>query len=272
MNLKKSFKNRAGEETSYMLKKGDTPVLLIPGFGCNYASFLPAIEFFSSEYELIIPDNRGMGEFKNISSSYSLEDLAHDCLDLMKELGHKMFHIVGTSMGGFIAQIIATKYPEVVISLSLLCTTSNHDDFTHVKIYSKEELAAFYTVPAEMGTIMSTDTVVNQNLKENDLKTYETIVKIRLENRAELSQLLWQRNAVENFFLNEPKLDLTLIKSPTLIMTGSGDRFVSSENVAVFKSKIEHVKIKEIGETDHLFFMEKPKETVSGLHSFWENL
>jgi pimeloyl-ACP methyl ester carboxylesterase len=272
MYLEKSFKNRSGQEASYMIKKGVTPVLLIPGFGCNHTSFLPICEFFSSEYELIIPDNRGMGKLQNIDSSYSLNDLAKDCEDLMKELGHNQFHIVGTSMGGFVAQIIATTCASSVLSLSLLCTTSNHEDFVEVKIYTEEELTSFYAVPVELGTTLSTDTVVNPKLKENNPNIYKNIIKIRLENRVELSQLLWQRSAVEDFFLNDKKIDLTKLELPTLIMTGSGDRFVNSSNAQIFKSKIKHAKLIEIDDTDHLFFMEKPSETVFGLNSFWENL
>ncbi len=268
-----SFKHRDGTYGSYAFREGKVPVLLIPGFGCNHTSFTPLSEYFSDDYKLIIPDNRGMGEFKNIESSYSINDLATDCFDLMKSLGHDKFHVVGTSMGGFVAQVMATQFPESLMSLSLLCTTSNDDEFKRVKIYTEIELTAFYSVPAELGVSLSTDTIVSPNLKENNLESYERILSLRLENRAELNQLLWQREAVEFFFLNqEEKLDLTKLTLPTLVMTGSGDRFVSSENINIFKSKIKHAKLIDVADTDHLFFMEKPDVTAAGLCSFLEKL
>jgi pimeloyl-ACP methyl ester carboxylesterase len=57
---------------------------------------------------------------------YKLDDMAEDALGLLDALHIKTAHIVGASMGGMIAQIVAARHPRRVRSLSLIMTTSGH--------------------------------------------------------------------------------------------------------------------------------------------------
>jgi pimeloyl-ACP methyl ester carboxylesterase len=50
--------------------------------------------------------------------------MADDCIGLMDYLGIDRAHILGTSMGGMIAQQVALNAPERVINLVLASTTS----------------------------------------------------------------------------------------------------------------------------------------------------
>lgn len=56
---------------------------------------------------------------------YSLYDMAHDVIELLDALEIKKSHIAGVSMGGMIAQIIASKYPDRVLSLTSIMSTTN---------------------------------------------------------------------------------------------------------------------------------------------------
>jgi pimeloyl-ACP methyl ester carboxylesterase len=60
------------------------------------------------------------------SVSYTLSDMAADALGLLDVLGFRKAHIVGASMGGFIAQTMAIEHPDRVRSLtSMMATTGN---------------------------------------------------------------------------------------------------------------------------------------------------
>jgi len=60
-----------------------------------------------------------------LNSPYKLNDMAADANALLEYLGVKRAHVVGMSMGGMIAQIMAAKYTERVVSLtSIMSTTS----------------------------------------------------------------------------------------------------------------------------------------------------
>ena len=62
------------------------------------------------------------------SAGYTLGDMAADCVGLLDHLGVVAAHVLGVSMGGMIAQIMAIDFPERVKSMVLLSTNSGHRD------------------------------------------------------------------------------------------------------------------------------------------------
>lgn len=78
------------------------------------------------------------------SAPYLLEDMARDAVAVLDTLGAQRAHIVGISMGGMIAQEVAIKHPERVLSLcSIMSTTGDHA----VGQPSQEALAAILLPP-----------------------------------------------------------------------------------------------------------------------------
>ncbi len=69
-------------------------------------------------WQLVVRDARG--------AAYSLEEMAADSVALLDFLEIKAAHVVGVSMGGMIAQLIAARHPDRVLSLvSIMSTTGN---------------------------------------------------------------------------------------------------------------------------------------------------
>ena len=68
----------------------------------------------------------GLGlPLKNLQTPYDLYDMAEDAYQLLKMLGIKKYFVIGQSMGGMIAQIMAVRYPHQVEKLGLLSTSNN---------------------------------------------------------------------------------------------------------------------------------------------------
>jgi len=112
----------------------DTPVLLVMGLGASHRlwgdNFVKGI--VEAGYRVVLFDNRDVGESQRfhehgqpwlwwrfirdkigfgVGAAYSLDDMADDSVALLDVLNIDDAHIVGASMGGMIAQIIAAKYP-----------------------------------------------------------------------------------------------------------------------------------------------------------------
>jgi pimeloyl-ACP methyl ester carboxylesterase len=83
-----------------------------------------------------------------VAAPYSLDDMAADTIGLMEALGIDNAHIVGASMGGMIAQIIAAKYPKRTRSLVSIMSTTGRRDLPPGK---PEVLSVLTTPPASDG-------------------------------------------------------------------------------------------------------------------------
>lgn len=63
---------------------------------------------------------------KPVTAHYSLDDMADDCVGLLDALHIEKAHICGASMGGMIAQVVAYRHPQRVLSLiSIMSNTGN---------------------------------------------------------------------------------------------------------------------------------------------------
>ncbi|GAA6155453.1 alpha/beta hydrolase [Pyruvatibacter sp. HU-CL02332] len=149
--------------------KANPPLLLIMGVGCQLVmwpeSFCNGLADLG--FHVIRYDNRDVGLSSKIdeagapdimaavtaqltgqpvTSPYSLDDMADDAAGLMDALGIDTAHVVGASMGGMIAQLVATRHPAKVKSMvSIMSTTGNPD----VPPAKPEAMAALLTPPAD---------------------------------------------------------------------------------------------------------------------------
>src|SRR5437764_4179285 len=58
------------------------------------------------------------------SASYTLDDMADDCAGLLDHLGAASAHVVGASQGGMIAQALAIRHPERVLSITSIMSST----------------------------------------------------------------------------------------------------------------------------------------------------
>lgn len=102
------------------------PVLLIQGLGADSRGWLLQRPSIGGRYRGIVFDNRGVGRSGKPVGSYGLEQMAADAVSVLDAAGIESAHVIGASMGGVIAQIVAVRYPERVRSLVLACTACRH--------------------------------------------------------------------------------------------------------------------------------------------------
>ncbi|HWN91298.1 MAG TPA: alpha/beta fold hydrolase, partial [Verrucomicrobiae bacterium] len=104
-------------------------LVLIMGWGGDHTAWALQVAALAAEFDVIAFDNRGAGQSDAPDVTYSMADLAEDVTGLMDELGVRSAHIAGASMGGMIAQEVALRYPDRVLSLQLHCTTAHVDEW-----------------------------------------------------------------------------------------------------------------------------------------------
>jgi len=100
------------------------PLVMILGLGQDIATWQFQIPALSRHVRLIVFDNRDAGKSSRCSDKYTTAIMARDVLGLMDYLKIDRAHILGTSMGGMIAQQAALTAPGRLNSLILASTTS----------------------------------------------------------------------------------------------------------------------------------------------------
>ena len=102
-----------------------TPLLLIHGLGMSSALWRNQVPVFAQHSRTVAVDLRGFGRSSKPGhpGAYAIDVLAEDMVAVMQRLGLAGCHVLGTSMGGFVAQAIAIAHPELCRSL-ILCHTN----------------------------------------------------------------------------------------------------------------------------------------------------
>jgi pimeloyl-ACP methyl ester carboxylesterase len=105
--------------------RGGRPVMLVHGFTADSWEVAGLLEPLAARgWHAVAPDLRGHGRSERPTdpAAYSFELLAEDVLALADDLGWDRFAVVGHSMGGAIAQLVALDHPERVAALVLAST------------------------------------------------------------------------------------------------------------------------------------------------------
>lgn len=101
------------------------PLLLLHGFTGAKEDFCDFLDGFGDRgWHAVAPDHRGHGasEQPDDEEAYSLEAMAEDVLALADALGWERFHLLGHSMGGMVAQLLALRAADRLSSLILMDT------------------------------------------------------------------------------------------------------------------------------------------------------
>lgn len=99
-----------------------TPLLYILGLGSDTASWEDISNRLAAGRPVIVCDNRGAGRSSQPAAAYTIEAMAQDILAVLDHIEIPQVHILGHSMGGFLALELAAKHPERVAGLVLSST------------------------------------------------------------------------------------------------------------------------------------------------------
>tara|TARA_B100000768_G_scaffold180569_1_gene200906 strand:- start:14 stop:919 length:906 start_codon:yes stop_codon:yes gene_type:complete len=148
MNYQEDYAEENGVKIAYRDygPEGAEPILLVHGLGAQLVHW-PAhlIDFLiENNYRPITYDNRDAGLSTRffgkpafaldylryyfrlpMKSEYNLDDMSKDGISVLNKLNIDKAHILGTSMGGMISQIICSIYPDRVKSFTLIASTAS---------------------------------------------------------------------------------------------------------------------------------------------------
>lgn len=152
------------------------PLLLVHGFTGAKEDFADFLDGFADRgWHVVAPDLRGHGasEAPDDEDAYSFETMADDVLALADALGWERFDLLGHSMGGMVAQVLALRAPERLRSLVLMDTGHGPVEGLDpalvalaVEVVRTEGVERLIELMTEMGTAGRTRTPSEERVRE----------------------------------------------------------------------------------------------------------
>ena len=126
-----------GIETYYERRGEGPPIVFVHAAMLDHSMWEPQVERFAGTHETVVYDLRGHGRTGGSAiSAYSADLWAEDLHALIEGLGIERPVVCGHSLGGMVAQVYATKYPEGLSGLVLA------DTFVPERLHWSERLNA----------------------------------------------------------------------------------------------------------------------------------
>ena len=176
-----------------------------------------------------IPDMMAAMQGEPVSLAYTLEDMADDAVGLLDALGIEKAHICGASVGGMIAQVISYRHPERVLSLTSIMSSTGNPELPQIK---PEILAEVYKpVPNEREAYIEHNVNMWRKLWSPgflfDEKRLRTLMAESYD-RSYYPQGMARQSAAA-LVHGYRKASIASIKTPTLVIHGDQDPFMSVE-------------------------------------------
>lgn len=245
------------------------PLLLIHGFASNKENWVMLLPFLMKRYRLFVPDLPGWGESTfDFAESYRIEDQISRLETWSQRYLPEDFHVVGSSMGGAIAALLAVRQPDQVRSLTLMNALGVFGD--ELTYFERELQQGRNQLVAERLTdvvhMISTVTSYRRWALTAFLAPlmYQELVSRQHINFYMSHQLI--KNAPSDIFES-----IATIKQPTFVLWGENDRILHRSCADVFKQLIPHAEVKILRDAGHLPMIEMPALTARSLQKFWSN-
>lgn len=133
-----------GVRIAYDVHGAGEPVLLIASLGMQKEAWLASVvpPLTDAGYEVVTFDMRGIGESDALPAPYSVADIAADTAGLIEHLGIAPCRLVGFSLGGFVAEELARRRPELVRACVLLASAGPMTAYGRLVVEAGLEVAA----------------------------------------------------------------------------------------------------------------------------------
>lgn len=225
------------------------PLIYLHGYS-DAGIWSDALELLSKSYHVYAPEHPGFGDSPRLNWVETVEDLTFYYLDFLDAQGIESAHIVGSSLGGWIAAEMALLHPGRVKSVTLI-------DAVGIRVIGNRMADIFMYDDAQL----TSETFYNTDHAPKLSEEEQTKAKF---NRRMLAQLGWQPR-----FYN-PKLEgrLFRVKAPTLVVWGEQDRIAPLAIGEKYASLIPGAKLKVLPECGHMPVLEKQEALVEAIKEF----
>jgi pimeloyl-ACP methyl ester carboxylesterase len=257
MAYSEEFVDLRGGKVQLLKGGAGAPLLYLHGAGGEVA-WLPFFEKLSRDYTVYLPAHPGFGRSECLDRIDTIADLVFHYVDLLDALGLDRVHIVGLSLGGWLAAEIAVHQAHRVNKLVLI-------DAVGIRVEDAPPIPDIFMPPtAALRKLIFAEPEGPLALSLMPDKPSPAMIEAALNARAATARVGW------NPYLHDPRLRERLyrIKAPTLIVWGEKDILVSPEYGKAYRDGIKDARLVTIKNAAHVPPLEQPEETARVIVDF----
>jgi pimeloyl-ACP methyl ester carboxylesterase len=245
----------AGCQVRVMRGGSGEPLLFLHG-AAGAERWLPFMDMLAERYDVIVPEHPGFGASETPEWLDTISDLSFFYMDFLEQLGLERVHLVGTSLGGWIAAEMATRSCQRIKTLTLVAPAG-----IHVPGVKRGDM--FMWSPEEMAQNLFHNQEIAKAMPQPADEAALTVV---LKNRLTTAKLSWN----PRFHNPHLKKWLHRVDVPTLILWGDDDKLLPAEYGPAYRDLIPNSELEIIPECGHLPHVEKAREFTAKVASFIE--
>ncbi len=245
-------------------------ILMLHGFGADkdrLGSFLPMMR---RDFHVIVPDVPGFGEQRQEwASRYDVGSQVYRIERFIESLGLEKFHLMGISLGGYLAAYYASQNPHRVSSLCLIDSAgfSSPVSSDALQLFESERLNIF--LPRDESDMQ----LLVDYLLHRPLVLPKTLKRYWLKQTLDL--MTWRIKLFDDLLSGGIYLmdDLACrIKAPTLVVWGAEDRVCHVSTVDSIMDRIEDCLAYILHDCGHIPILEHPALSARLYRNFlWEH-
>ena len=235
---------------------GEPALVFLHYWGGSLRTWNKVVSGLKNSFRCIAYDIRGWGG-SDAASSYTVSDMATEAASLIRVLGLKKFILVGHSMGGKVAQLLASEHPAGLAGLILVAPAPPTPVIFPEEI-RQQQLHAYDNRESVIQTLgfLSARTPSPEIL--------EQIVEDSLGASRE-AVLAWPTVAL----LEDISAELSKISVPTLILAGEEDHLDSVEqHRRKVLARIPNARLQVVTGSGHLVPIDEPEQLVQAIAQF----
>jgi abhydrolase domain-containing protein 6 len=245
--------------------KGET-VLLLHGFGASADNWNRFASRLGRKYHVIAPDLPGWGQSTRLEAeSYGYAKQVERLHQFITQLGLGRFHVVGHSMGGFLATAYAARYPGQVVTVGLIAPHG-------IKEPQPSELAQSVAAGDNWLVARSPqefDRLLNKIFAKRPYvpkPVFKLLAAHAIRNSAKSAKVFAEMQT------NDPPLveRLAQVKAPALIIWGDQDRVLDISCAEVFRKGIQGSELLVLPGIGHMSLVERARECATAWMKFVE--
>jgi pimeloyl-ACP methyl ester carboxylesterase len=236
------------------------PLVLLRGYASSIRTWNGVDYDLAKDHITLVMDNRGTGQSSAPAGTYRVNQMARDVVAVMQHAGFESAHVLGTSLGGMIAQELALCFSRRVRSLVLVATAPGSNRGSPITGRGMLLLGTAAVMPGRLRAQLAAKATLSPANRHKFGGATRSAASCGNRQHGSLTGLIGQAYAI---FRHRAAHRLSQLSVPTLIVHGAWDELIHPQNGRDMADLIPNARLESWLEAGHDLATEDPQRLAN---------